>query len=65
MSNLSDCCNAIITIRKGKDDNGEYREQNICSRCHHVILSDNEKAEIINKKSSKFLNRIINKIKND
>ena len=63
MTQLSDCCQAIITLRKGKDDNGVYREQTICSRCHHIVITDKEKAEIINRKSSKFLKRYENIIR--
>ena len=55
MFGLSDCCQAPITLRKGKDENGEAREETICSRCHHVVTTDKEKANIINHKSDKYL----------
>ena len=39
MSNLSDCCNAVITERvKGTGD-----RENICSLCHHIVLIDTKK----------------------
>lgn len=47
---LSDCCNKPITERI--KHNGD--RENICSLCHHIVLTDVEKAIIINKKSSKW-----------
>lgn len=55
MIELSDCCNKPITLRKGKNENGEYLEQSICSGCHHIVITDKEKAIIINHKSDKYL----------
>ena len=50
MSNLSDCCNAVITERvKGTGD-----RENICSLCHHIVLTDKDKAEILNNKARKW-----------
>lgn len=50
MSQLSDCCNKPITERI--KHNGD--RENICSLCHHIVLTDTEKAIIVNKKSNKW-----------
>ena len=56
MSNLSDCCKAQITERIKY--NGD--RENICSLCHHIVLTNDDKAAIINKKSNKwFFKKII------